>query len=126
MKQCLRICKHTYVSTDVYVTVFLRGWRSGLPWWLKTVKHLPAMQETQDRFPGWEIPWRRKWRPTPVLLPGESHGRRSLVGYSPWSCKESDRTEGLRFPKRMENGSVMKLAKEISDTFCSCGNTWNI
>ena len=32
---------------------------------------------------------RRKWQPTPVFLPGESHGRRSLVGYSPWSCKES-------------------------------------
>ena len=32
--------------------------------------------------------WRRKWQPTPVLLPGESHGQRSLVGYSPWVCKE--------------------------------------
>ena len=31
-----------------------------------------------------KIPWRRKWHPTPVFLPGESHGRRSLVGYSPW------------------------------------------
>ena len=32
--------------------------------------------------------WRRKWQPTPILLPGESHGQRSLVGYSPWVCKE--------------------------------------
>ena len=40
-------------------------------------------------------PWRRKWQPTPVLLPGESHGWRSLVGYSPWGCKESDTTERL-------------------------------
>ena len=39
--------------------------------------------------------WRRKWQPTPVLLPGKSHGRRSLVGYSPWGCKESDVTERL-------------------------------
>ena len=31
-----------------------------------------------------KIPWRRKWQPTPVLLPGRSHGQRSLVGYSPW------------------------------------------
>ena len=31
-----------------------------------------------------KIPWRRKWQPTPVLLPGKSHGQRSLVGYSPW------------------------------------------
>ena len=37
--------------------------------------------------------WRRKWQPTPVFLPGESHGWRSLVGYSPWGHKESDMTE---------------------------------
>ena len=42
-----------------------------------------------------EIPWRRKWQPTLVFLPGKSHGQRSLVGYSPWSWKESDTTEGL-------------------------------
>ena len=40
-----------------------------------------------------KIPWIRKWQPTPVLLPGESHGRRSLVGYSPRSCKELTVTE---------------------------------
>ena len=39
--------------------------------------------------------WRRKWRPTPVFLPGESRGQRNLVGYSPWDCKESDTTERL-------------------------------
>ena len=42
-----------------------------------------------------KIPWRRKWHPTPVLLPGKSHGRRSLVGYSPWGRKESDTTKRL-------------------------------
>ena len=41
---------------------------------------------------------RRKWQPTPVFLPGESHGGRSLVGYSPWGRKESDMTERLHFP----------------------------
>ena len=40
-----------------------------------------------------KIPWKRAWQPTPVFLPGEFHGRRSLVGYSPWCCKESDTTE---------------------------------
>ena len=40
---------------------------------------------------------RRKWQPTPVLLPGKSHGRRSLVGYPPWGRKESDTTERLHF-----------------------------
>jgi len=40
-----------------------------------------------------KIPWRRKWQPTPVFLPGESHGQRSLAGYSPRGCKGSDTTE---------------------------------
>ena len=40
---------------------------------------------------------RRQWHPTPVLLPGESHGRRSLAGGSPWGCTESDTNERLHF-----------------------------
>ena len=43
------------------------------------------------------IEWRKKWPRTPVLLPGKSHGQRSLVGYSPWGCEESDTTEWLHF-----------------------------
>ena len=41
--------------------------------------------------------WRRQWQPTPVLLPGKSHGRRSLVGCSPWGHEELDKTEQLHF-----------------------------
>ena len=44
-----------------------------------------------------KIPWRRKLQPTPVLLPGKSHGRRSLVGCRPWGLEESDTTEQLPF-----------------------------
>ena len=40
-----------------------------------------------------QISWRRAWQPTPVFLLGESHGQRSLAGYSPWDHKESDTTE---------------------------------
>ena len=43
------------------------------------------------------IHWRRKWQPTPVLLPGKFHEWRSLVSYSPWGHKESDTTERLHF-----------------------------
>ena len=43
------------------------------------------------------LPGIREWQPTPVLLPGESHGGRSLVSYSPWGYKESDTTERLHF-----------------------------
>ena len=42
-----------------------------------------------------KIPWKRKWHPTPVFLPGKFHDQRSLVGYSPWGCKDSGTTEHL-------------------------------
>ena len=51
------------------------------------VKNPLAMQETWVRSLGQEDPWRRKWQPTPVFLPGKSHGHRSLAGYSPWGHK---------------------------------------
>ena len=55
------------------------------------------LQCRRPRFDPWvgKIPWRRAWQPTPVFLPGEPHGQRSLVGYNPCGCQESDRTEGL-------------------------------
>ena len=62
------------------------------------VKNMPTNTwNTIHGFSPWvgKIPWRRKWQPTPVFLPGESHGQRSLVGHSPWSPKESDTTERL-------------------------------
>ena len=59
------------------------------------VKHLPAMQEARVQSLGWKIPWRREWQPTPVFLPGESYGQKSLVGYSIWGLKELDTTEHI-------------------------------
>ena len=54
-----------------------------------------ASQCRRHKFNPWvgKMLWRRKWQPTPVFLPGESHGQRNLVGYSPWSDKESDMNE---------------------------------
>ena len=69
------------------------------------VKNLTAMQEMKETlFSSWvgKIPWRRKLQPTPVFLPGESHGQRHLVGYSPWGCKELDTTEWLS-PRPQDN-----------------------
>ena len=57
------------------------------------VKNLPAMQETQAASLVRKIPWRREWQPTPVFLPREFHGQRSLAVYSPSGHKESDMTE---------------------------------
>ena len=51
------------------------------------------MQETRVRSWLGKIPWRRKWQPTPVFLPGKSEGQRSLSSYSPWSHKELDMIE---------------------------------
>ena len=48
--------------------------------------HLPARRHGFDPWVR-KIPWKRKWQPIPVFLPGESHGQRSLVSYSPWGCK---------------------------------------
>ena len=55
-----------------------------LPWWLRWEKI--CLQYRGPWFDPWvrKIPWRRKWQPTPVLLPGESHGQWSLVGSSLW------------------------------------------
>ena len=61
------------------------------------VKNSPANAGDikRRRFNPWvrKIAWRRKWQPTPVFLPGESHGQRSLVAFSLWGCKELDMTE---------------------------------
>ena len=59
----------------------------------QTVKNLPAMKETQGRSLGWEDPLGRGMATAPVTLPGEFHGQRSLVGYSPAGHQESDTTE---------------------------------
>ena len=48
------------------------------------------VQETQVPSLGWEDPWRGKWQPAPVFLPGKFHGQGSLAGYGPWGSKESD------------------------------------
>ena len=71
------------------------------------LKHLPAMRKTW--FDPWveKIPWRRKWQPTPVFLPGESHGWRSLMDYSPRGCKESDTTEQFHFSLHYEKQNVV-------------------
>ena len=60
------------------------------------IKNPPAVQEIcrRCRFNPWvgKVPWRRKWQPAPVFLPGKSHGQRSLAGYSPWGRTELDTT----------------------------------
>ena len=66
----------------------------------QSVKSLTTMWETQVQSLGREIPWGRKWQPTPALLPGEFHEQRSLGGYSLWGHKESDTTEHMKLKQR--------------------------
>ena len=58
-----------------------------LPWWLSGKES--TCQCRRGGFGPWvrKIPWRRKWQLTPVFLPGQHHGQRSLAGYSPWGHK---------------------------------------
>ena len=68
----------------------------GLPQWLSRWRiHLQCRRHRRLGFDPWvrKTPWRRKWRPIPVFLPGKSQGQGSLAGYSPWGRKESDMTE---------------------------------
>ena len=69
--------------------------RCGLPRWHSGKESAcQCWRLRRCRFNPWvrKIPWSRKWQPTPLLLPGESHGQRILVGYSLECCKESDTT----------------------------------
>ena len=69
--------------------MFLMGFPGG-----SLVKNLPATAGDAGSSPGLgRFPWRRKWQPTSVFLPGKSKGQRNLVGYSPWGCKDSDAIE---------------------------------
>ena len=74
----------------------------------------PGCQCRRLRFHPWvgKIPWRRKRQPTPVFLPGKSHGQRSLGGYGPWGCRESDRTERL-------NTNVCRWPRPLTLPLCS-------
>ena len=73
------------------------GWRL-LSWCSGKESAYQCKKHKRCGFNPWvkKIPWSRKWKPTPVFLPGESHGQRNLEGYSPWGCEESDMTERLR------------------------------
>ena len=78
--------------TNIYWPLF---WLSGVSLMVQWVKNPPTMHETQFWSLGHKDPWRRKWQPTRVFLPGKFHGQKSLEGYSSWGHKESDITERL-------------------------------
>ena len=73
-------------------------------------------KETQVRSLGQEYPWRRKWQPAPVFLPGKSHGQRSLEGYRPQGHKESDTTEVTEHASTRLHGDDENDKYHVQDT----------
>ena len=88
---------------------------------VQTVNSLPAMQETQVQSLGQEDTWRRKWQPTPVFLPGEFQGQRSLVGYSPWGRQELDMSEQLTLSHFHHCGQPCTKLLQQSSNWSLCG-----
>ena len=78
----------------------------------QSVKNLPAMQETQVNPWVGKIPWRRKWQSTTGLLPGKSHGQRSLVDCNPWGRKESGTTERLTLTNYEDLQDLIELTPQ--------------
>ena len=80
------------------------------------------MQETWVQSQIGKIPWRRKWQPTPVFLPGEFHGQRGLVGSSPWDHKQSDVTELLALwsmiTRKIQNQVTFRSVTQSCPTVC--------
>ena len=79
---------------SVFSNITTESWASLVA---QIIKNLPATQEVQVQSLGWEDPLEKKMATHSSILAGESHGQRSLVGYSPRGCKESDTTERLHF-----------------------------
>ena len=86
--------KHLFILFKIFSILLIE---LGLPRWLR--KWRICLQWRRPRFNSWvgKIPWRREWLPTPVFLPGESHGQRSLVGYTVRGVTKSWTTERLTF-----------------------------
>ena len=83
---CLNDFSFDVIGVLKLPTIFIVGFPGG------TSGKEPTCQfrrQNKCGFDPWfgKIPWRKKWEPTPVFLPGESHGPRSMVGYSPWGCR---------------------------------------
>ena len=81
--------KHSSLFNILYI------FTSQVAQWQRICLLMQETQETQVQSLGWEDPWRKEWQPTPLFLPGISHGQRSLVGYGLWGHKEVDTIERL-------------------------------
>ena len=132
----LRHWRREWQPTPVFLLGQSQGQRSlvGCCLWDRTgsdtteATQQQQQQQCRSRWRHWfdlwvgKIPWRRAWQPTPVFLPGELHGQRSLAGYSPQDCKESDMTEVTEHACNTfyNNFSRHFLSKDIMLSCVSC------
>ena len=91
----------------------------------QTVNNLAACR--RPRFDPWvrKFHWRKKLQPTPVFLPAESHGQKSLAGYSPWGCQEFDTTEWLTLLLSYIYNYILSSPESTLTVFCvliNCGH----
>ena len=110
---CLYIHTYAYIYINVHINFANIGngfYSVGASLVAQIVKNLPAMQEIQVQFLGWEDLLEKGMITHSVFLPGESHGQRSLMGYSPWGQKELDMTEWHTF-------TFITFKKERADNF---------
>ena len=89
----------------------------GLFWWVRGKESV--YQYRRPGFDAWvrKMPWRRKWQPTAVFLPGKSHGQRSLAGYNPCDCKESDMKQQQQQKISKNTGYHLSDCFQLSGSF---------
>ena len=99
----------------------------GLPWWFRGKES--ACQCRRHRFSFWvsKIPWRRKWQPSPVFLPGKSHGQRSLVDCSAWGHKRVGHDLAAKQPQQMLRKTGLNQARPRTFLHCDdkCNRGWD-
>ena len=103
------------------------GIQRGLPRWCRGSESTwQCRRRKRCRFDAWvaEVPWRRKWQPTPAFLPEEFHGQRGLMGYSPCDCNKSGTTERMHLGSREYAWVVVKRGKELSSNQQAVGNAF--
>ena len=93
---------------------WLSDWTEGFPRWHSDKESAWQCRRHRFRFNSWvkEMPWRRKWQPTPVFFSEKSHGQRSLAGYSLWGHKQLGMTEWLRTHRNNKSFAIYVFLNE--------------
>ena len=114
---CLHLKKQQQITIEQHKASFIA----------QLVKSVPTIKPGFNSWVG-KIPWRRTWQPTPVLLPGESHGQRSLEGYSPWGRKSgtrlSDQAHSTHTEQHVAFFSLNHSRRKLKEAKRSCPWSW--